>query len=84
MFSTTAGIMYFNDLKLDFVVLTGLAVSFLGAFLFSFLKVLEIQEFKARSKKNDEKEDIEHSGEGGTRKSQDFVVFVIDPQHIKG
>lgn len=78
LFSTTAGILYFNDLKLDFLVIMGLVISFLGAFLFSYSKIVEIYELKGKEKKFDE----EKLGfpQQNSEKENDFVVYVIDPQ----
>lgn len=79
MFSTTAGILYFNDLKIDFVVFVGLVISFLGAFLFSYVKVIELQELKAQGKKNDDEENqiIEKDERD---KSNNYIVYVIQPE----
>lgn len=77
LFSTTAGILYFNDLKLDFYVLLGLGISFLGAFMFSYLKVREMSETKGKMKKFDDEslheEDDQESKNG-------FIVYTIEPQ----
>ena len=79
MFSTTAGILYFNDLKIDFLVFVGLVISFLGAFLFSYVKVIELQELKAQGKKNDDEEN--HAIENDERdKLQNYIVYVIHPE----
>ena len=72
LFSTTAGILYFNDLQLDFTVFLGLGVSFIGAFLFSYLKVKEIYEEKDNAyKKNDDCILNENPG---------FIVYIIEPK----
>jgi len=74
-------------LKLDFVVLMGLAISFIGAFLFSYLKIIEIQDFKGQTKKNDEnnnsREEIKENENARKSKSENFIVYIIEPQ-IKG
>ena len=79
MFSTTAGILYFNDLIIVFLVFVGLVISFLGAFLFSDVKVIELQELKAQGKKNDDEEN--HAIENDERdKLQNYIVYVIHPE----
>ena len=63
------------------MVLVGLGVSFIGAFLFSYMKVAEIYDLK--KKDDDKSRACEKELFIVPIESQNYVVYVIDPQTKK-